>query len=147
MCSSDLATTGITPFFANYGYHPQFNIKTTDTPLPVIVQDIQERMQKLDKYLYDEIRYAQSIQAEKADRHRLPSPAYQVGDLVWLLRRNFHTTRPSAKLDYKRVGKYRIVQKVSSHAYKLALPPNMKNHPVFYTSQLEPTATNSLQGQ
>ena len=44
--------------------------------------------------------YAQAIQPEHADKDRLPAPAYQVGDEVWLLHRHIQPTRPSSKLDF-----------------------------------------------
>ena len=118
-------TTGMTPFFANYGYHPQIDLLAPpgDPPLPEEILDVRDRMEKLDLHLRADIKYAQSIQAEYADQSRSPPPVFKVGDLVWLNRRNFHTTRPSNKLDYKRVGKFKVLKRISSHAYKLELPP------------------------
>ena len=91
--------------------------------------------------------YAQGVQAEQADKDRKPAPLYQIGDEVWLLRRHIQTTRPSSKLDFKRFGRFKIIQKISSHAYKLDLPASMKCHTIFHVSLLEPTASNPLKGQ
>jgi len=57
------------------------------------------------------------------------------------------TNRPSSKLDYKRLAKFRIIQKVFSHAYKLNLATSMKIHPVFHISLLEPASADPLPGQ
>jgi hypothetical protein len=48
------------------------------------------------------------------------------------------TTRPLSKLDYKLLGLYTIIKRVGSRAYKLDLLPNVKTHPVFHISLLEP---------
>ena len=55
--------------------------------------------------------------------------------------------RPSSKLDFKRLGRFKITQKIYSYAYKLDLPTSMKCHPVFHVSLLEPAANNPLAGE
>jgi hypothetical protein len=48
------------------------------------------------------------------------------------------TKRPMNKLDHKKMGPYKVLQAVGKLAYKLKLPPQMKIHPVFDVSFLEP---------
>ena len=57
------------------------------------------------------------------------------------------TTRLSDKLDFKRLGRFRISKKISSHAYRLELPKSMGIHPVFHVSLLEPCSSDPLPGQ
>ena len=90
--------------------------------------------------------YAQALQAEQADKDRLPATVYHEGDEVWLLRRHIQTTRPSSKLNFKRSGRFKILKKVSSHAYKLDLPAFIKSHPVYHVSFLEPAVSDLLTG-
>jgi hypothetical protein len=78
-------------------------------------------------------------QAEQANRTRQPDPVLKPGDNVWLRRKNIRTTRQSAKLDYKQIGLYTILERVGSRTYKLDLPAAVKLHPVFHISLLEPT--------
>ena len=144
------ATTGITSFFALDGQHLRWIIKqnpTTKAPTPAVLEEWANQLDNLNTYRKSEMVYAQAIQAEQADKDRLPAPAYQVGDEVWLLRRLIQTTRPSSKFDFKRLGGFKITQKISSYAYKLDLPASMKCHPVFHVSLLEPAANNPLVGQ
>ena len=144
------ATTGITPFFAFYGQHPRWIIKqnpASKTPTPPIFEEWANQLENLNAYLKSEMVYAQVTQGEPADRDRLPAPAYKIGDEVWLLRRHIQTTRPSSKLAFKSLGRFKITQKIGTHAYKLDLPASMKCHPVFHISLLEPATSNPLAGQ
>ena len=144
------ATTSITPFFALYGQHPKWIIKenpTTKAATPAVLKEWANQLENLNIYLKSEMVYAQAIQAEQADKDRLPAPANKIGDEVWLLSRHIQTTHPSSKLDFKRLRRFKIIQKISSHAYKLDLPASMKCYPVFHVSLLEPAASNPLAGQ
>src|SRR5690606_34027559 len=73
-----------------------------------------------------------------------PPPKFEVNDLVYLDRRNIKTTRPMKKLDYKRLGPFKIIRRISNNAFELKLPSTMKIHPVFHVSLLEPYHANSL---
>ena len=59
------------------------------------------------------------------------------GDRVYLLRRNIKTKRLSDKLDYKKLGPFRIIRIIKGVNYKLALPKTISIHLVFYISLLE----------
>ena len=108
------ATTGITPFFALYGQHPRWIIKqnpATKTPTPAILEEWANQLENLNTYLKSEMVYAQATQAEQADKDRLPAPAYIIGDEVWLLCWHIQTTRPSSKLDFKRLADLKLLRK------------------------------------
>ena len=64
-------------------------------------------------------------------------PNFQIGDMVWLLRRNITTTCPCAKLDYTKLGPFHIYEFINPVAYRLDLPPHYRIHDVFYVSLLE----------
>jgi hypothetical protein len=82
------STIGITPFWANYGYHSCYKIIAKTPPLLVELADYTERLTNLDKYLRPEMTYAQAIQVEQADKCRSALPVYHMGDKVWLLHRH-----------------------------------------------------------
>ena len=89
------------------------------------------------------LRRAQHTQKNYADLHRLPS-SFAIGDRVWLLRRHIKTTRPCDKLDYRRLGPFRISGKVNDVTFRLDLPPHLRIHPVFHSSLLEPYKANTI---
>ena len=142
------ATTRVTPFFANYGYHPRFEVSSIDPPAsdPLLV-DYAATLKDLEAFLRAEMTWAQASMADQANKHLSAPPVFKEGDLVWLLRKNIRTQRPSSKLDSKKLGPFPVSKKISSHAYRLALPPSMRIHPVFHVSLLEPHATDPLPGQ
>ena len=57
---------------------------------------------------------------------------------MWLLQRNIQIKRPSSKLDYQRLGPFKIIAQVIPVSYRLQLPPMMHIYPVFHVSLLEP---------
>jgi hypothetical protein len=133
-----------TPFFANYGINPEYEMighlihgKRTKP----------EEMAHLHESLRNEMVAAQLRQKEYYDLHRKPDPNLQSGDMVWLLPRNIKTTRPSKKLDYKKIGPFKILAKIGTSAYKLALPPSMAIHNTFHISLLEPYQDNRFPSQ
>ena len=71
-------------------------------------------------------------QKENYDKHRKPDPNLKSGEMVWSLTRNVKTTRPSKKLDYKKMGPFKIIKKVGTSSYKLDLPASMTIHNTFH---------------
>ena len=121
-------TTKVSPFFGLYGSDPLWGVDlATPTTRPnESTRDAHASAQALDEihqHLRSEMRRAQEIQAEAADRRRLPAPTYQPGDRVWLNAKNIKTRRPAAKLDHRRLGPFEVQSSVGSSAVRLILPP------------------------
>ena len=133
------SSTKITPFYANYGFHPTFEPRlTTDVTTPA-AHDLASRLSIIRDELSAELTAAQTAMATYFNRHRSPAPTFSPGDLVWLLRRNIKTTRPSDKLDYRKIGPFKILHRYGTRSYHLALPKTFSRlHPVFDVSLLEP---------
>ncbi len=75
-------------------------------------------------------------------RHQIP-PSLKEGDSVYLkLVRGTkigYKLATSSSLDPIKMGPYKIIQVISKVAYRLALPPEMKMHPVISIAHLEPS--------
>jgi len=60
------------------------------------------------------------------------------GDKVWLLYKNFKLRQLSRKLDYIKIGLFKIIERISEVMYRLDLPVKMKIYPVQHIAILEP---------
>ena len=104
-------------------------------------------MKELHDTLRAEMATAQLRHKENYDRQRKPDPNLKSGDMVWFLPRNVHATRPLKKLDYKKIGPFKILARIGTSAYKLAFPPSMKIHNTIHISLLEPYQDNRFPSQ
>ncbi|KAG0156271.1 hypothetical protein PDIDSM_3448 [Penicillium digitatum] len=129
-------STRVSPFYANYGFHPRIGFEPSQPASHPATRDAEKfatRMQELT----DPIRRTN-------EPSRAPARRYRPGQLVWLNARNIRTLRPQKKLDWKNLGPFKVLEAISAHAYKLELPASMKIHPVFNVSLLQPAATNPI---
>jgi hypothetical protein len=73
-----------------------------------------------------------------ANKSRFKGSRLQKGDLVYLLRRNIKITRPSDKLDSKKIGPFKVKRNIRDISFELKFPPIIRIYPIFYISLLEP---------
>jgi hypothetical protein len=101
-------------------------------------------MYRLHKILKEELEFVKTRMKRYYDKKRLEGPRFERGDIVYLILRNLRTKRPSQKLDFKKVGPFRIEEKVSSNNYRLSLLATIKLRTnVFHISLLEPAPKNA----
>ena len=137
--NSKQESTGFTPFYANYGYHP----RTPNTPKPMKHErtpsavELAETMDQVVKKAKRMLEAAQQRQKAYADKSRR-DVQYAVGEQVMLSTKNIKLKTPGTqKLMPKYIGPFEVLQKVGSTSYKLQLPDCMQMHPVFHVSLLE----------
>ena len=127
-----------TPFYANYGYHPQIgSLPRIVSPIES-VEDFVENLHNVQKSTEKSLIQAAEDMKRFYDKHHGATPEFEVGQKVLLDNSNIALNRPSRKLAEKRSGPFKIIERIGSHAYRLELPPQWKNiHPVFHVSKLD----------
>jgi hypothetical protein len=99
------ATTKQTPFFALHGFHPRFSL---EVPRASVSHPKARHRLTVLKEVQDDLRFhiksAQEDQERYYNQHVQPQPDFKPGDLVWLLRKNIRSKRPSPKLDVKKLA-------------------------------------------
>lgn len=146
------SSTGISPFYANYGYNPRATarVQTTDSAYEhPAAESLLAHLSQVQTRLRTTLAEAQATYKRKFDRKAKPAPSLEVGDLVWLNRRNIATTRPSVKFDFKRFGPFKITKVVGEAkiAFELELPSQWRIHNVFHVSLLDPYHANTIEGR
>jgi hypothetical protein len=135
-------TTRLTPFFVNYGHHPEMHFKLPkDAWLPdasfrseKAADERLARLQTARDRLRESILGAQGRQTRYAGGKEM---VFEVGDKVWLSAKHIQTARPSKKLDYKRLHPLKINKVINRNAYCLQLANSMKVHNVFHVSRID----------
>ena len=102
-----------------------------------------DRIHQMHSRAQEAITKAQDVMKQKRGSNYKP---FNVNDRVWLEATNLKTTHPTAKLAPKRLGPFKIRNKISEVLYQLELPPQWKIHNVFHTSLLTPYTETDLHG-
>src|SRR6202035_4800660 len=118
------SSTQITPFKALYGYDPELridinvedNIKSGEAPA---ARERILRLYELRERLKEELLESQERQAKYYNQRHQPK-LFKRGDLVKLSTRTLRLK--DKKLQPRWIGPLRVLERISSQAYKLALP-------------------------
>lgn len=145
-------TTGTSPFFALYGFHPttpgeglipRFPTQSDSATYP-------DRARQIHEWLGSSIVWAQDRQAQFANAHRRQHPRYSIGDKVFVDARHFANDRTSKSLGYKFIGPCRITRVIDNKAYQVELPVSLAQAgvtDVFHPDRLAPAPARSFPGQ
>ncbi len=139
-------STKQSPFFSNYGFNPKFSpeIPSFDNPnnAEKRVIDIENNI----KLLKENLNNAKKTYKKYADKRRLNAPNFEVGQQVWLYK-GLNVRNSKKKLADQMMGPFTITKKVSPLAFELDLPSDMRCHPVFHVSLLEPYHENEFKNR
>lgn len=113
----------------------------SQTAAAALLQDREDQLEALRTHLA----VAQNRMKIQAGKHRTDRQ-FAVGESVLLKLQPYVqqsvASRPYPKLAFKYFGPFKILEKISNAAYKLALPEQSLIHPVFHVSQLKPFTPN-----
>jgi hypothetical protein len=136
---------GMTPFYANYGYHPVYTDRAGPDQMleaPMRIQHIHEVQARCQLA----IKKAQQVYKRYVDCHRRDL-SFAVRDQVWLESYNLSTDAPSKKLAAKRLGLYRVQKLVGPSSYQLDIPATWRIHNVFHAGLLSCTRDDTIAGR
>ena len=137
--------TGISPFFANKGYHPNLTIHPEHDLTSACPKDLVVNLDELHQELKVTIAEAQCHYQGPANTKQMSLPAFSVGQQASMKAKFFCTTRPSKKPSEKFLGPFEILTHTGSHSHTLHLPDTICGvHPVFHVSTLEPVIPNKI---
>jgi hypothetical protein len=83
-------STGMTPFFANKGYHPVLNWEFSKIPNAKVLE-VANDWQTLNDYLKKHLEIAMEQATYFANMNRRPMPNWNVGDMVYLNTKSIKT--------------------------------------------------------
>ena len=141
------SSTGHSPFFVNFGFHPSDGINPSVTVSNESASDFVARMQHLREEVSAALKRASDLMKAQYDRHRTDAVEYKAGDLVWLNATNIPSDRPSKKLDHKNIGPYVVDAKVGRSSYRLRTPGHPGRHVVFNKGLLRPFKPGTFPSQ
>jgi len=140
------ATTGVSPFFANKGYHSNLSVHPERDIASSRARDFVLNLDELQDMLKEEITKAQRQYQPSVNSRRQQPPDFQIGQSVFVRSQYFRMTRPSKKLSEKYLRPYEIIAQPSPQSFILHLLDTMRAaHPVFHVSMLEPATPNTFQ--
>lgn len=90
-------TTRVSPFFALYGFEPQFGFEPVQPDARPAVRDaalFADQMRRIHEYCKTEITAAQARWEDYTNLKRKPARRYRPGEKVWLNAKNIQTLRP-----------------------------------------------------
>ena len=92
--NSQHSATTLSPFYANYGFHPRMSLlpPSPDSPTPAADSYVL-RLREAQVTLQQELLKAKEAMELSANRRRRPAPDLVPRQKVWLLRRHVHTTK------------------------------------------------------
>ena len=134
----------MSPFFANYGFHPQTNWPVEKESKNPASKKYAYWMESVHELCVKHLEETRERMGNYYDRLRKEAPPDSVEDLVMLNGKNIRTRRAAKELDAKLFGPFKVVRLVGQggQSVELELPQRWRVDNVFHTSLIEPCRTS-----
>ena len=149
-------STGISPFFANYGYNPRMGVEPAGPCPPILSAQakkeffradvVANRFERILTQLKALAQIAQQRYEDNANTRRDEGALFQKGDMVMVSLENMKTNRPKKKWDDKWDGPYRVLE-VYRGAVIVDLPDHIRANKSFNTSKVRLWFPEEIPGQ
>ena len=135
-------STGMTPFYADYGRNVSPIIRHDRTETKVdSAEKLATKLIEISENVTKGLVQAARRQEKQANRHRRDYQ-FQIDDLVLVKMSQFspdiYKDLPNKKLGPKWVGPYKVIKRIGNAACKLDLPASSRVHPMLHVSTLRP---------
>jgi hypothetical protein len=138
---------GRTPFEADHGYTPLFNIPVGRETGILTVDERMDLLQEVRKDVDAALTLEKRHRKERYESGKDKPHTFEKGDYVFLDARNINIKVPTRKLAEVNLGPFKIAEKIGELDYRLILPRSMKRlHPIFHVDKLSPWKGNEING-
>ncbi|CCO35741.1 Retrotransposable element Tf2 155 kDa protein type 1 [Rhizoctonia solani AG-1 IB] len=136
------SATGRSPFMALYGWQPTLTPSNVETNVP----EANELANSIAKQWEEVASALRQSKARLIEGQATEVPlSFETGEEAWLDAKNVNLKTKSNKLTERRLGPFKVIEKISNRAYRLELPETMKIHNVFYVGLLSKVKCNKFQ--
>ena len=149
-------STGISPFFANYGFKPRLGIEPAGHPPQNLsaqakmeffrADAVANRFDRILTQLKALARISQQRYEDNANTRRDEGALFRKDDMVMVSLENMKTNRPKKKWDDKWDGPYQVVA-VYRGAVVVDLPDHIRVNKSFHTSKVRLWVAEKIPGQ
>jgi len=149
-------STGISPFFANYGFNPRLGIEPAGPRPPTLsaqakkeffrADAVANRFERILTQLKALARISQQRYEDNANTRRDEGALFQKNDMVMVSLENMKTNRPKKKWDDKWDGPYPVLA-VYRGAVVVDLPDHIRVNKSFHTSKVRLWVPEEIPGQ
>ena len=127
-----------------YDYQPDITIPAgRRTNIPSLEEQL-DRMKKARKDAEAALRLNKLRMKEAYERGKPKAHVFNIGDQVWLSSKDIKIHQPSPKLGPRRLGPFKVIERIGDLDYRLELPDWMRIHNVIHVDRLSPYHENGL---